>query len=78
MLAVLLKKTENMRSQSKELGIYRAGLVTLRRPAGLDRPQKALNAGSGHVDTAGVTFKYLATGGTGGRQTLAERIGTES
>lgn len=75
MLAVLLVTTENMRSLSKELGICRAGLMTLRRPAGLDRPQRALNAGPGHVDTAGVTFKYLATGGTGGRQTLAARIG---
>lgn len=55
LLAVSLVTTENVRSQSKELGIYRAGLMTLRRPAGLDRPQRALHAGPGHVDTAGVT-----------------------
>lgn len=70
---LLLVTTENMRSQSKELEICKACLVTL-RPTGLNRPQRVLNAGPGHVDTA----RVVTTSGTWRGQILAMGSGVES
>ena len=71
--AVLLMTTEKCEEPKRGVRGFKAGLVRLRRAAGLDRPQRAPNAGPGHVDAAGVTPKCLTTGGTGRAQTGHEK-----